>query len=55
MDGLYDTEGKTMIAVMPAFGETSYAIWYFAAGVLGFMLLVVIIILAISMINNLLK
>lgn len=44
-----------MIGTMPAFGETAYAIWYFAAGVLAFMAVAVIIILAVSMINNLLK
>lgn len=44
-----------MIATMPAFGETVYAIWEFAVAVFAFMAIAVIIIVAISMINNLLK
>lgn len=44
-----------MIAVMPQLGETAYAIWYFAGGVIAVMFVAIIIILAISMINNLLK
>lgn len=44
-----------MIAIMPAFGETHYAIFEFAVAIFAFMAVAIIIIVAISMINNLLK
>lgn len=44
-----------MIASLVPFGETSYAIWEFAGGVLAFMLVAVLIMTAIDFINRLLK
>lgn len=44
-----------MIATMPGFGETSYSIFTFGVAIFAFLAVMVIIILAVSMINNLLK
>lgn len=44
-----------IIATLSEFGKTAYAIWEFAGGVLGFMLVAVIIIMAISFINSLIR
>ena len=44
-----------MIGALVPFGETASAIWVFAAGVLTFLMVAVLIMAAIKFINDLLK